>query len=132
MDEYIRRYSERDVEGVTELCQWPFLAIREGVPIHMPDREAAHDHFAAMIDGYRGTGVATWKRVELNVRELGEHAVFATVRWKALDGRRTCSETRGRLATCSRRRTDGVSSRTRTTSSTRALTRTNRRGCSNL
>jgi hypothetical protein len=27
MDEYIRRYSERDVEGVTELCLWPFLAI---------------------------------------------------------------------------------------------------------
>jgi hypothetical protein len=38
-----------------------------------------------MIDGYRGTGVATWKRVELDVRELGEHAVFATMRWKALD-----------------------------------------------
>ena len=25
------------------------------------------------------------KRVELDVRELGEHAVFATVRWNALD-----------------------------------------------
>lgn len=37
MDEYIRRYSERDVEGVTELCLAPFLAIREGVPINMPD-----------------------------------------------------------------------------------------------
>ena len=36
MDEYIRRYSERDLDGVTELCLAPFLAIREGVPIHMP------------------------------------------------------------------------------------------------
>ena len=26
MDEYIRRYSERNVEGVTELCLAPFLA----------------------------------------------------------------------------------------------------------
>jgi hypothetical protein len=85
MDEYIRRYSERDVEGVTELCLVPFLAIREGVPIHMPDRGAVRDHFAAMIDTYRGTGVATWKRIENEVRELGEHAVFATVRWNALD-----------------------------------------------
>jgi len=85
MDEYIRRYSERDVEGVTELCLVPFLAIREGVPIHMPDRDAVRDHFAAMIDTYRGTGVATWKRIESEVRELGEHAVFATVRWNALD-----------------------------------------------
>jgi hypothetical protein len=85
MDEYIRRYSERDVEGVTELCLAPFLAIREGIPIHMPDREAVRDHFAAMIDAYRGGGVAVWKRVEIDVRELGEHAVFATVRWNALD-----------------------------------------------
>lgn len=85
MDEYIRRYSERDVEGVTELCVAPFLAIREGVPIHLPDREAVRDHFAAMIDAYRGGGVATWRRVEIDVRELGEHAVFGTVRWNALD-----------------------------------------------
>ena len=70
MDEYIRRYSDRDLEGVT---------------IHMPDREAVRDHFAAMIDAYRGGGVATWRRVEIDVRELGEHAVFGTVRWNALD-----------------------------------------------
>jgi SnoaL-like domain len=85
MDEYIRRYSERDVEGVTELCLVPFLAIREGVPIHMPDRDALRDHFGAMIDAYRGTGIATWRRIEIEARELGEHAVFATVRWNALD-----------------------------------------------
>ena len=85
MDEYIRRYSERDVEGVVEFCLVPFLAIREGVPIHMPDRDAVRDHYAAMIDTYRGTGVATWKRIENEVHELGEHAVFATVRWNALD-----------------------------------------------
>jgi hypothetical protein len=85
MDEYIRRYSERDVQGITELCLWPFLAIREGVPIHMPDRDAVQDHFASMIDAYRGGGVATWKRIEIDTRELGEHAVFTTVRWNALD-----------------------------------------------
>jgi hypothetical protein len=80
MDEYIGRYSERDVNGVTELCLAPFLAIREGVPIHMPDRDAVRDHFGAMIDAYRGGGVATWKRIESDTRELGEHAVFTTVR----------------------------------------------------
>ena len=84
MDEYIRRYSERDVEGVTELCLWPFLAIREGVPIHMPDSAAVERHFASMIDTYRGSGVATWKRIEIDTRPLGEHAVFTTVRWNAL------------------------------------------------
>jgi hypothetical protein len=85
MDEYIRRYSERDVEGVADLCLWPFLAIREGVPIHLPDRDAVRDHFAAMIDAYRGRGVAVWKRVEIDTHELGEHSVFTTVRWNALD-----------------------------------------------
>ncbi len=85
MDEYIRRYSERDVDGVTELCLAPFLAIREGVPIHMPDRDAVRDHFAAMIDAYRGGGVAVWRRVESDTNELGPDAVFTTVRWNALD-----------------------------------------------
>jgi SnoaL-like domain len=85
MDEYISRYSDRDGEGVTELCLWPFLAIREGVPIHMRDREAVRDHFEAMIDAYRAAGAATWKRVEIDVHELGEHAAFVTVRWNALD-----------------------------------------------
>jgi hypothetical protein len=27
-DEYARRYTDRDIEGVTNLCLWPFLAIR--------------------------------------------------------------------------------------------------------
>jgi hypothetical protein len=85
MDEYIRRYSERDVEGVAEFCLAPFLAIRGGVAIHMPDRDAVRDHFAEMIDTYRGGGVATWKRIESDTRQLGEHAVFTTVRWNALD-----------------------------------------------
>jgi hypothetical protein len=89
MDEYIRRYSERDLDGVTELCLAPFLAIRAGTPIHMPDRDAVRDHFAEMIDTYRGGGVATWKRVENDTRELGEHAVFTTVRWNALDAEGT-------------------------------------------
>ena len=85
MDEYIRRYSARDVEGVTELCHAPFLAIREGVPIHMADRDAVRVHFGAMIDAYRSGGAASWRRIESDTRELGEHSVFTTVRWNALD-----------------------------------------------
>ena len=85
MDEYIRRYSGRDVDGVTDLCLSPFLAIREGVPIHLPDRDAVRDHFSAMIDAYRGGGVAVWKRIETDTRELGEHSAFTTIRWNALD-----------------------------------------------
>ena len=85
MDEYIGRYSARDVEGVVELCLAPFLAIRGGVPIHLADRDAVRDHFGAMIDAYRGGGVATWRRIETDTRELGEYSVFTTIRWNAVD-----------------------------------------------
>ena len=53
IDEYARRYGARDVDGVTELCLCPFLAIREGAAIHLADRAAVHDHFATIIDAYR-------------------------------------------------------------------------------
>src|SRR5215212_11231091 len=55
--EYARRYSAREVDGVMELCLWPFVAIREGAAIHLADRYAVRDHFAAMIDAYRDAGL---------------------------------------------------------------------------
>jgi hypothetical protein len=85
-EEYTRLYSARDVEGVTNLCLWPFLAIRRGVAIHMPDRAAVRDHFANVMIAYRvTTGVTGWKPVEIDVRQLGEHSVFATLHWNAFD-----------------------------------------------
>jgi len=85
-EEYTRRYSARDVEGVTDLCLWPFLAIRKGKAIHMPDRAAVRDHFAEAIIAYRmATGVVGWTPVEIDARLLGEHSVFATLHWNAFD-----------------------------------------------
>jgi hypothetical protein len=85
-DEYARRYSERDVDGVTNLCLWPFLAIRRGKAIHMRDRDAVRDHFASAIAAYRfAAGAGKWTPVEIDHRHLGEHSVFATVHWNALD-----------------------------------------------
>jgi SnoaL-like domain len=85
-EEYTRRYSARDVEGVTDLCLWPFLAIRRGQAIHMPDRAAVRDHFAEAITAYRiTTGVVEWTPVEIDARALGEHSVFATLHWNAHD-----------------------------------------------
>jgi hypothetical protein len=85
-EEYTRLYSERDVEGVTNLCLWPFLAIRKGEAIHLPDRAAVRDHFANTIIAYRVTrGVVAWTPVEIDTRQLGEHSVFATLHWNAVD-----------------------------------------------
>ncbi len=85
-DEYTRRYSERDVEGVTNLCLWPFLAVRKGEAIHMPDRAAVRDHFANTIIAYRLTkGVTAWTPAEIDARQLGEQSAFATVHWNAVN-----------------------------------------------
>ena len=84
--EYARRYSERDVEGVTDLCLWPFLAIRRGKAIHLPDRAAVRDHFAGAIKAYRiASETEEWTPVEIDTRHLGEHSLFATVHWNAAD-----------------------------------------------
>jgi hypothetical protein len=83
--EYARRYTAYDPDAVTDLCREPFLAIREGVAIHLPDRDAVRDHFAKVMDAYRGSGAATWSPVEIDTHQLGEHAAFTTVRWNALD-----------------------------------------------
>jgi hypothetical protein len=85
VQEYARRYSAREVEGVTELCLWPFLAIREGVAIHLADRVTLRTHFSMMIDAYRDAGYASFAPVAIDTRQLGEHSAFATVRWQALD-----------------------------------------------
>jgi hypothetical protein len=85
MQEYTRRYVAHDEEGVAELCICPFLAIREGVPIHLADRAAVCDHFATVMDAYREAGYASFSPVEIDTRELGERVAFTTVRWHALD-----------------------------------------------
>jgi hypothetical protein len=85
IDEYTRRYVARDAEGVTELCLCPFLAIREGVAIHLADRDAVRDHFTTIIDAYRRAGYAGFSPIQIDTHQLGERAVFATVRWHALD-----------------------------------------------
>ena len=84
-DEYQRRYTERNAEGVTNLCVWPFVAIRQGEAIHLHDRDAVRDHFAAAMQAYRFTGVVTWKRVETNTRQLGESSMFVSVNWNTVD-----------------------------------------------
>jgi hypothetical protein len=85
-DDYARLYTAGDVKGVTNLCHCPFVAVRRGEAIHMPDRGAVWDHFASAIAAYRRAAHAeTWKPVEIDSRNLGEHSVFATVHWNALD-----------------------------------------------
>ena len=83
--EYTSRYVAQDIDGVAELCLVPFLAIREGRPIHMAERRAVNDHFRTIIAGYQTAGFASFSAVEIEVHPLGDQAPNATVRWNALD-----------------------------------------------
>ena len=83
--EYTRRYVAHDVDAVVDLCEVPFLAVREGKPIHMADREAVYDHFAFVIDAYANAGYSSFAPVEIDTHELGERSAFTTVRWHAFD-----------------------------------------------
>ena len=85
IQEYTRRYVAHDVDGVTELCQLPFLAVRQGRPIHLADRDAVRAHFLNAMDAYRDAGYASFSPVSIDTRQLGEWAAFTTVRWHALD-----------------------------------------------
>ena len=82
--EYTRRYVAQDIDGVTDLCLVPFLAVREGRPIHMPDRGAVYDHFKTVIAAYQAAGYASFSAVDIDTRALGERAAFTTIRWNAL------------------------------------------------
>ena len=83
--EYTRRYVAGDVAGVVDLCEAPFLAVRDGRPIHMADRDAVHEHFATVIGNYAKAGYARFEPAEIETRELGEKVAFTTVRWHAYD-----------------------------------------------
>ena len=86
IDEYARYYIAGEVQAIVDLCLCPFLAVRKGKAIHMPDPDAVWTHFSSAIVGYRQAAhVRNWKRISLDVRYLGEHSVFATAHWNALD-----------------------------------------------
>jgi len=61
------------------------LAVRGGAAIHLGDRDALRNHFATIMDAYRGAGATNWSPVEIETYPLGEHAAFATVRRNAVD-----------------------------------------------
>ena len=52
----------------------------------MPNRDAVRDHFASAIEAYRfAAGTESGYVSAIDTRKLGEHSVFATLHWNALD-----------------------------------------------
>ena len=50
------------------------------------NRDAVWDHFASAIAAYRlAADAGKWSPITIDARHLGEHSVFATVHWNALN-----------------------------------------------
>lgn len=86
---YAERYMAFDADAIAAMYEAPFLAVREGRPIHLGDREAVREHLVALMDAYRNAGAARAAIADLQVTPLGKTSLIATVRWNALaeDGR---------------------------------------------
>src|SRR5688572_28435983 len=87
-ERYAERYMAGDAPAVADMCRVPFLAVRNGAPIHLGDREALLDHFAERMAAYRSAGAAAADVIALDILEQGDSAAVATVRWlvRSADG----------------------------------------------
>lgn len=83
--EYAQRYMAFDAPGVAELYSAPFLAVREGIAIHLADPEAVREHLAGVMDAYRAAGAVEATPQSIEIHPLGDRACTATVHWHALD-----------------------------------------------
>ena len=84
VDAYGASYSAGDAAGIADLCEAPFVAVRNGEVVHLSDRDAVVTHFQTLIDGYRTTGAATFGLGSLQVQTLGERSCMAMATWKVL------------------------------------------------
>lgn len=81
---YAERYMAFDADAVAAMYEAPFLAVREGRPIHLGDREAVREHLAGLMAAYRNAGAARAAIADLHVTRLDRTSAIATVRWHAL------------------------------------------------
>ena len=80
-EDYARAYMAGDAEWVANLYTAPFVAIREGRAIHLPDRRAVVEHLTEVMAGYRRAHAAVAEVAAIDVLEQGDGASLATVHW---------------------------------------------------
>ena len=82
---YGERYMASDVEAVSGVYEAPLLAVRDGVAIHLPDRDAVRAHLADLMAGYSASRAARAENASLETTSLGASGAIATVRWLIRD-----------------------------------------------
>lgn len=84
-EHYSERYMASDADAVSALYEAPFLAVRDGHAIHLPDESAVHAHLVELMEAYGKAGAARADIVSLDTLPLGPSGAMVTVNWHAVD-----------------------------------------------
>ena len=84
IEEYAERFMAFDADAVAAMYEVPFLAVRDGRPIHLGDHAAVLDHLDALMDVYRKAGAAQATIADLHINLLDGTSAIAMVRWNVL------------------------------------------------
>jgi len=82
---YRERYMASDVDAISGVYEAPLLAVRDGVAIHLADREAVRAHLAELMAAYVASGAARAEVASLQVTPLGTPGALATANWHVSD-----------------------------------------------
>lgn len=80
-ERYADRYMAGDAEAVADMYTAPFVAVRGGAPIYLPDRASVVEHLAGLMEAYARSGAAVAQIKDIALLEQGDRAVLVTVHW---------------------------------------------------
>lgn len=86
-EHYAERYMTSDVDAIAAMYEAPFLAVRDGSAIHLPDDAAVHEHLAGLMEAYGKAGAVRADIASLDTLPLGSSGAMVTVNWHAVDAR---------------------------------------------
>jgi len=86
-DHYAERYMASDVDAIAAVYEAPFLAVRDGSAIHLPDGAAVQEHLAELMEAYGKAGAVRADIASLDTLPLGSSGAMVTVNWHAVDAR---------------------------------------------
>jgi len=84
-EHYAERYMASDVDTIAASYEAPFLAVRDGRSIHLPDEAAVHEHLAGLMNAYAKAGATRADISSLDILPLGPSGAVVTVNWHAVD-----------------------------------------------
>ncbi len=83
-DRYAEAYMVGEASTIAQMCELPFLAVRDGDAIHIEDAPALRAHFTALMDAYAAAGPVQAEIAALDATELGSSCALASVGRRAL------------------------------------------------